>query len=107
MHRLEGRIRDLTADAKQANGESQYCQDVVQLTFNAWNYIDKDLWASLASEIFEGLAAALANKRGGESQKGRALALSPASSYPAIGAETDRHKDKAVASFRNSAEQMA
>src|SRR5258708_3025233 len=107
MRRIEGRIRELTDEATQANGESQYCQDVVQLTFNAWNYIDKDLWASLASEIFEGLAAALANKRGGDSQEGRALALAAASSSPAVVAETERQKDEAVARLKESEEQLA
>src|SRR5258708_21029212 len=107
MRRIEGRIRELTDEATQANGESQYCQDVVQLTFNAWNYIDKDLWASLASEIFEGLAAALANKRGGDSQEGRALALAAASSSPAVVAETERQKDAAVARLKESQEQLA
>jgi hypothetical protein len=107
MHQLEGRIRELTDDAKQANGESQYCQDVVQLTFNAWNYIDKDLWASLASEIFEGLAAALANKRGGDSQEGRALALAAASSSPAVVAETERQKSEAETRLKESEEQLA
>ena len=107
MRRLEGRIRELTEDAKQADGKSQYCQDVVQLTFNAWNYIDKDLWASLASEIFEGLAAALAQKRGVDSQAGRALAMAAASSSPTVVAETERQKSKAEAQLRESEAQLA
>ncbi len=107
MRRLEGRIRDLTEDAKHANGESQYCQDVVQLTFNAWNYIDKDLWASLAAEIFEGLAAALAQKRGGDSQAGRSLALAAASSSQTVVAETERQKSVAEAQLRESEAQLA
>ncbi len=106
MRRIEGRIRELTDDAKQANGESQYCQDVVQITFNAWNYIDKDLWASLASEIFEGLAAALANKRGGDSQEGRALALAAASSSPTVVAETERQKCEAEERLKESEEKL-
>jgi hypothetical protein len=106
MRRLECRIRELTEDAKQAKGESQYCQDVVQLTFNAWNYIDRDLWASLASEIFEGLAAALANKRGGDSQDGRALALAVASSSPAVVAETERQKVDAEARLKEAGERL-
>jgi hypothetical protein len=107
MRQLEGRIRELTEDAKQADGKSQYCQDVVQLTFNAWNYIDKDLWASLASEIFEGLAAALTQKRGVDSQAGRALAMAAASSSPTVVAETERQKSKAEAQLRESEAQLA
>lgn len=97
MHELEARIRELTDDAKVAKGESDYCQDIVQLTFNAWNYIEEDLWASLAAEIFEGLAGALASKRDGDSKEGRALALAAASSSPAIVAETERQKSEAEA----------
>jgi hypothetical protein len=39
-----------------------YCRHIVQLRFNAWHYIDQDLWASLANAIFEGLDDALANR---------------------------------------------
>jgi hypothetical protein len=106
MRRLEARIRALTDDAKLANGESQYCQDVVQITFNAWNYIDKDLWASLAAEIFEGLAAALASKRGGDSPGERALALAAASSSPAVVAETERQKDQAETRLKEAEDQL-
>ena len=34
---------------------SAYCSNVVQLWFNAWHFIDANLWASLAAEIFDGL----------------------------------------------------
>src|SRR5258706_16127855 len=36
-----------------------FCANIVQLKFNAWHFIDQDLWASLASEIFEGLSQSL------------------------------------------------
>jgi hypothetical protein len=106
MRCLEKRIDKLTSDAKEAEGRSQYCQDIVQLTFNAWNYIDKDLWASLAAEIFEGLAAELAKKRGGDSKDGRALALATASSSVDVVAETERQKNKAEAHLKESEQQL-
>src|SRR5262249_44932777 len=49
------------SDYSRSNG-GRFCQNVVQLEFNAWHYMDSDLWASLAREIFEGLATAIADR---------------------------------------------
>jgi hypothetical protein len=38
---------------------SFYCSRVVQVWFNAWHYMDTNLWASLASRVFEALAEQL------------------------------------------------
>ncbi|HEX2090993.1 MAG TPA: P-loop NTPase fold protein [Longimicrobiaceae bacterium] len=35
---------------------SFYCTHVVQVWFNAWHYMDTNLWASLAARVFEELA---------------------------------------------------
>jgi hypothetical protein len=42
-----------------ARSSAFYCGSVVQVEFNAWHYMDADLWASLASRIFESLATKL------------------------------------------------
>ena len=47
----------------RADKNSPYCSNIVQLWFNAWHYMDMNLWASLASEIFEGLAEELAKDK--------------------------------------------
>lgn len=36
-------------------GTGPYYEHVVQITFNAWNYADTNLWASLAAEFFDQL----------------------------------------------------
>ena len=36
-----------------------YCRDVVQIHFNAWHYMDANLWASLVTHIFNELARRL------------------------------------------------
>ncbi|HKS25655.1 MAG TPA: P-loop NTPase fold protein [Thermoanaerobaculia bacterium] len=36
-----------------------FCHEIIQLWFNAWHYSDSNLWASLTSEIFNGLDRAL------------------------------------------------
>ncbi|HEU0301674.1 MAG TPA: P-loop NTPase fold protein, partial [Longimicrobium sp.] len=55
--------------------KSPFCTHVVQLTFNAWHYVDTNLWASLAAAIFDGLATKL-------------------ESVEALGAEEERQKLK-------------
>ena len=40
-------------------GKENYCGNIVQIWFNAWHYIDANLWASLAAEVFERLDAEL------------------------------------------------
>ncbi len=58
MGEMERSIKRLVQDANSSDGASPYCTNIVQIWFNSWHYIDTDLWASLTSEIFEGLAAA-------------------------------------------------
>ncbi len=58
MRKLRERIRAL-ADATSAREKdglpSSFHGHVVQIEFNAWNYIEVDLWASLVTHIFEQL----------------------------------------------------
>ena len=65
MDELDKRIAVLAAReaAADRHGEDRiYCRNIVQLRFNAWHYIDENLWASLANAIFEGLDDALATQ---------------------------------------------
>ncbi|HET9346163.1 MAG TPA: P-loop NTPase fold protein [Candidatus Limnocylindrales bacterium] len=56
MNMLEQRISQIAEEERKADREDAfYCRHVVQLRFNAWHYIEQDLWASLASAIFDGL----------------------------------------------------
>jgi KAP family P-loop domain/LGFP repeat len=32
-----------------------FCRDILQIEFNAWHYLDANLWASLVAEVFERL----------------------------------------------------
>jgi hypothetical protein len=51
MARMRDRIEGLGREDPET-----YCSNVVQITFNAWHYIDANLWASLVARIFEELA---------------------------------------------------
>lgn len=65
MRRMRERVRTLEAAARQAErvagrrgaAVSSYCSSVRQITFNAWHYAEANLWASLATHIFDNLAA--------------------------------------------------
>lgn len=43
-------------EALGRQNSSFYCDRVVQVWFNAWHYMDTNLWASLAARVFEELA---------------------------------------------------
>ncbi len=48
-------------EADQA-AEPMFCSPVVQIRFNAWHYLDSDLWASLVTEIFDKLFASIGGR---------------------------------------------
>ena len=107
MRQLQSRVQTLQDAAQQTKVKSAYCKDIVQITFNAWNYIDTDLWASLAAELFEGLAAKVAEKRGKDSQEERALVLAAASSSQTVLEEAERKKNEAERELSQVEENLA
>jgi tetratricopeptide (TPR) repeat protein len=62
MHdHIEKKTRRARATARARTEAEQpvpgpFCEDVVQIWFNAWHYIDANLWASLMARIWEELA---------------------------------------------------
>ncbi len=57
MQQRIARLSEAARDAEANRRETRYCSHVVQITFNAWHYMDANLWASLAAEIFFRLAS--------------------------------------------------
>ena len=55
MDRLRKEINRLAGMEKASPGSTPYCQPIVQIEFNAWYFLDTNLWASLVSEIFDRL----------------------------------------------------
>jgi hypothetical protein len=45
-----------SAAAEQPQTTSYFCRRIVHIPFNAWHYTEANLWASLATRVFEGLA---------------------------------------------------
>ena len=57
MRRRIDELRNAAADAKKRGDATSYCSEVVQVTFNAWHYMDADdLWATLAVHLFSAIA---------------------------------------------------
>ena len=69
------RLKDLAQAAEIAERPSSYCAHIVQIRFNAWHYIDANLWASLAHHIFRELAAAISGDRSGKEKEEKAELL--------------------------------
>ncbi|SME94884.1 EVE domain-containing protein [Tistlia consotensis] len=66
MNRLRGQIEALAASATrpaasdpaglEENPDSPFWPKVVQIEFNAWHYVESNLWASLVAHLFNSLA---------------------------------------------------
>lgn len=54
MGRIKQNIQTITAEARRAEN-SPFCGTVVPIHFNAWHYVEQNLWASLVHHIFQEL----------------------------------------------------
>ena len=55
MALMQERIDELSKLAAQGRPEAwPFCREVRQVRFNAWHYVDANLWASLAATLFDG-----------------------------------------------------
>ncbi len=61
MARMQDEIESLKNLEKENPGGTPYCSEIVQIPFNAWHYLDANLWASLVSEIFKKLFEAVSD----------------------------------------------
>ena len=55
-----------TASKRPSSSLGLFCKGIAQIEFNAWSYVDTNLWASLIVKIFEELKQYLRNQRLGE-----------------------------------------
>ncbi|WP_026452387.1 P-loop NTPase fold protein [Aequorivita capsosiphonis] len=58
MRKLKERIQDLS---KIDNTQNAYCSGIAHVHFNAWSYMDSNLWAGIITRIFEGLQEYITN----------------------------------------------
>lgn len=59
MRLMQEKIASVAGKEANAEGISASVARAAQIEFNAWHYVDADLWASLASHIFDGLSQEL------------------------------------------------
>lgn len=67
MRKLMDRI-DLLSGISDKN---LYCKGIAQIHFNAWSYLDANLWASIVSRIFEKLYEYIGNDSATEDEKNK------------------------------------
>jgi WD40 repeat protein len=118
MRLMRQRIQQLALVAHQAEETQQptrYCSHVVQITFNAWHYMDANLWASLAVEIFNRLATPALPGRAltsAEEERARVAAerervLKKLDSYQRLMAELTEQRKRAEAERTRVQEELA
>ena len=106
---------DRLADNEGSKPGSPYCRNVVQIPFNAWHFLDKNLWASLASEIFRKLYDSIRSSSSAAEAEIHLAALHEALSEEegvyraAVGnlAFARRRRDEIQASIRGSHQSLA
>jgi hypothetical protein len=98
MRQMQKQFSDI--ETRGRAGDPECCSNIVQIWFNAWHYIDSNLWASLTSEIFDALDDELTRRGGG------ATAVDTASERARLLTESAKAQSEhdAAASARKAAE---
>ncbi len=65
MRKLKEQIQSYSKDAEQ----EVYCTGIAHVHFNAWSYVDSNLWAGIITKIFEGLQEYISNQSKADAQK--------------------------------------
>ncbi|MEW7292177.1 P-loop NTPase fold protein [Aquimarina sp. 2304DJ70-9] len=65
MKKLKERIKLLSS----VNPEQGFCEGIAHVHFNAWSYMDANLWAGIITKIFDGLNHYIQNNSAGDEYK--------------------------------------
>lgn len=65
MNKLKERVNSFSFGAEQ----TVFCKGIAQVHFNAWSYMDSNLWASMVTRIFEGLQEYISNDNKAQDEK--------------------------------------
>src|SRR6185436_4396402 len=55
LRREVGQLARVASDSQRMQRELPYFKRIVQIEFNAWHYLEGNLWASLVEHIFDNL----------------------------------------------------
>jgi hypothetical protein len=72
MQKMQKQFDSIQTKAREVE-KTAYCRYIAQLWFNAWHYIDANLWASLVSHIFDELAKHISQEAGDPMSRVRLL----------------------------------
>ena len=111
MDKMCERIEELKKQVREHGGGTAYCANVVQIWFNAWHYMDTNLWASLGAEIFERLNREIQSDDGlagihGDPEQVRARLLAAAASSRDVLGEAERARVAAEGELEASEAQL-
>lgn len=91
------KLREQIEDFSEREARGMYCKGVVHIHFNAWSYMDANLWASFVSRIFEGLQEYIkSEKLGEEKEKNIKMALSEELNVTKSNIDTLKEKKEVV-----------
>jgi hypothetical protein len=76
---INNRLKKIHDSELENKSNEYFCNNIVQIEFNAWHYMDTNLWASLVTHIFEMIAFYISNGRNFE--KGDCIKLEMESLY--------------------------
>ncbi|MBW8039032.1 MAG: hypothetical protein FVQ85_03435 [Planctomycetes bacterium] len=106
MEMMYDRIKKISGESDrwvEAGNKSDYCRNVVQIRFNAWHYMDSNLWASLVTHIFDELAKEVSSRGKADVEETRKVLFENLESAKKLKDEAEEHEKKA-ADLRESAE---
>lgn len=106
MEMMYDRVKKISNESEkwvERGNESDYCRNVVQIRFNAWHYMDSNLWASLVTHIFDELAKEVSSRGKADVEETRKVLFENLESAKKLKDEAEEHEKKA-ADLRESAE---
>ncbi|HEV2879072.1 MAG TPA: P-loop NTPase fold protein, partial [Candidatus Eremiobacteraceae bacterium] len=69
MRRIQSQVEQLRLSSQAAETTGLFYSDIVQIRFNAWHYIETNLWASLVEYIFSALDTWIQHKASGDQNR--------------------------------------
>ena len=102
------RMREEISFVKQQAGKLEYSKfhtGVAQITFNAWHYVDANLWASLVSHILEKLVEEIAPKP--NEVEVRQRLVRELQTAKELKAEAEQEKQRAAGERKNAEERLS
>lgn len=100
MEKMQERIEEIARQSKDFHKKEErdgyFCENIVQISFNAWHYMDANLWASLVTHIFDKLADHLTGGKKAKLEQKKKIIFENIESSKKLCEAAKRKKDKAA-----------